>query len=268
MRTSALALAAPLTGRFRPLITVENDNQPGSCLGLLEDGPFMAAVVEPASGPAWPTFPSIWDWIMKMATHMTYGGAGITTNRLNGGGTAPLNGGWGLNTATLTTAISDTALFDPAPEARVAGAYTQQTTAANVPNDTAQVIVTIQASAPRAILEFGLFDATTAAPQTTTSATVSSTSATTIAVASTAGFSNATYAQLDSEVISITSSSAGTLTVGRGARGSTAATHISGATVTGGEGNSNMFMKGDFAVINLNNGDSIAFTAKMQYIPS
>ena len=270
MRTSALALAAPLIGRLRPLIKVANDDQPTDYVGVLAGGPFMGAVagVLPAgAGPLWPTAPSIWDWILKMATHMTYGGGGITTNRLNGGGTAPVNGGWGLNTAGLTTAITDTALFDPSAEARVPGTFSQVTTAANVPNDTAQVVVTIQASAARAILEFGLFDATTAAPQTTASATISSTSTTTIPVASTTGFSNGTYAQLDSEVISITASSAGTLTVGRGARGSTAATHASGATVVGGEGNSNMFMKGDFSVINLNNGDSIQFTAKMQYLP-
>lgn len=267
MRTSALALAAPLSGLFRPLIKASDDHQESAYIGLLASGPFMAAVSEPASGPLWPTIRSVRDWILQMATHMTYGGAGITTNRLNSGGTAPVNGSWGLNPTGLTTQITDTALFDPAPEARVPGTFSQVTTAANVPNDTAQVVVTIQASAGRAITEFGLFDATTAAPQTTAAATVSSTSATVISVGSTTGFSNGTYAQLDSEVLSITSSSAGNLTVGRGARGSTAATHASGANVVGGEGYSNMFMKGDFSVINLNSGDSIAFTAKMQYLP-
>src|SRR5579864_8113760 len=115
------------------------------------------------------------DWIMEMATHMTYGGAAISTNRLNGGGTAPVNAGWGLNPGAATTAITDTALFDPAPEARVAGTFTQQTTAANVPNDTAQVVATITASSTRAITEFGLFDTATAAPQTTLGATISTT---------------------------------------------------------------------------------------------
>ena len=204
-----------------------------------------------------------------MATHMTYGGAGITTNRLNGGGTAPLNGAWGLNPGALTTAITDTALFDPAPEARVAGTYSQQTTAVNIPNDTAQVTATITASGTRAITEFGLFDTATAAPQTTTTHTVLSTDGT-ITLSSGTGFANAGFFQIDSEVCSITSGGGTTsLVVGRGARGSTVAVHASGANVVGGEGlaGGNMFMKGDFAVINLNNGDSIQFTAKMQYQP-
>ena len=267
MRTSALALAAPLVDRLRPLIRAENDNEPRGYLGVLDGTPFLSAVDVAPGGTSWPTPISIWDWISKMATHMTYGGAEITTARLNGGGTAPVNGGWGLNPNGLTTAITDTALFDPAPEARVAGTFSQVTTAANVPNDTAQVVVTIQASAARAILEFGLFDATTAAPQTSLAAAVASTSATIISVGSTVGFTNGTFAELDSEVISITASSLGNLTVGRGMRGSTAATHALGASVVGGEGYSNMFMKGDFPVINLNSGDSIQFTAKMQYLP-
>ena len=54
---------------------------------------------------------------------------------------------------------------------------------------------------------------------------------------------------------------------GTGNRGSTAATHSNGAAVVGGEAlaGGNMFMKGDFSVINLNTGDSIQFTAKLQY---
>lgn len=211
--------------------------------------------------PSWKKFRT---W---MATHMTYGGAGITTNRINGMGTAPVNGGWGLNTGGLTCAVTDTALYVPSGEARVAGAYSQQTTAADVPNDTSQVIVTIQASATRAITEFGLFDVLTAAPQTTATATVTA-GAGTISVASTAGFA-AGYAQIDAEVVQISSATAGVLTVTRGKRGSTSAAHASGVTIVGGEGlaGGNMFMKGDFSVINLNNGDSIQFTARVQLLP-
>lgn len=262
MRTSALALCSKLRREFVPFVQVADDCQWNDIVAPI-GGATMTAIADPVILPSRPKW---LDWILK-ATHMTYGGAGITTNRLNGGGTAPTVGGWGLNPTTLTTSISDTALFDPAPEARVAGTYTQQTTNAAIPNDTAQVVATIQASAARAIMEFGLFDSTTAPAQTTTAATVSSTTVTTVSVASTTGFSNGSFAQIDSEVVSISGSSAGTLTVGRGARGSTAATHASGANVVQGEGSSNMFMKGDFAVVNLNSGDSIQFTAKVQYQP-
>lgn len=260
MRTAALSFISRTAAPFKPFIGVQGEAfAHATALGSL---PQMVGVnVPPLPKLTWR------DLIVKMATHMTYGGAGITTNRLNGAGTAPVDGGWGLNPSGLATSISDTALFDPAPEARVAGTYTQATTNANIPNDTAQVVVTIQASATRAITEFGLFDATTAAPQTTVSGSVSLTTQTVIPVASTAGFSTATFSQLDQEVISITALSAGNLTVGRGARGSTPATHANATNIVGGEGYSNMFMKGDFGVINLNSGDSIQFTAKVQYIP-
>lgn len=263
MRTSALSLVSRLHGKFHPILKVSGENQWSEQMGVLAGGPYMAAV---ASNDVGVELPSWRDFIAWMATHMTYGGTGITTNRINGGGTTPLNGGWGLNTVGLTTSISDTALFVPSAEARVAGAYTQQTT--TYVNDTSQVIVTIQASATRAITEFALFDATTVAPQTTAASTVSTASIVSISVAATTGFTNGMYAQLDSEVVSITSSTAGFLTVARGQRGSTAATHILGTAIVGGEGSSNMYMKGDFATINLSSGDSIAFTAKSQFSPS
>jgi hypothetical protein len=204
--------------------------------------------------------------ILKMATVFSYGGKAITTNRLKAGGTEPLNAGWG--TGTGTSAATDTALFSPASEARVAGTSTQQTTAANVPNDTYQVVATITAAGSRAITEFGLFDTATAAPQTTLNGAIASTGATSITVTSGTGLSNNGYIQVDSEVMQITAGGGTTtLTVTRGARGSTAATHSSGAAVVGGEAlaGGNMFMKGDFSVINLNTGDSIQFTAKLQY---
>lgn len=218
------------------------------------------------------------DWVKEaiakagkwLATVFSYGGKGITTNRLKGSGTEPVNGGWGLNPSALTSAATDTALFNPAPEARVAGTSTQQTTAANIPNDTYQVVATIQASATRAITEFGLFDTTTAAPATTFSITVSTAGATAVTVAANAGFPGAGtyYIQADTEVMAVTGGQAtNTWTVTRGARGSTSATHAAGGIVTGGEAcaGGNMFLKGDFAVINLANGDSIQFTAKLQY---
>lgn len=259
MRASALTLIGRASA-LRPFVkTLEEPAYAGVC----GQSPYLGGITLP-DAPR-PSFH--WKDLVMKATHMTYGGAGITTNRLNSGGTAPINGGWGLNPSGLATQISDTALFDPSAEARVPGTYSQTTTNAAVPNDTSQVVVTISATASRAITEFGLFDATSAAPQTTVSGSVSLTTQTIIPVAATAGFVAGSFCQLDQEVISISALSAGNMTVGRGARGSTAATHGNGANVVGGEGYSNMFLKADFPVINLNNGDSIQFTAKCQYVP-
>lgn len=201
-----------------------------------------------------------------LATVFSYGGKGITTNRLKAGGTEPLNGGWGLNPNALTSAATDTALFDPSSEARVAGASTQQTTAANVPNDTYQVVATITAAGSRAITEFGLFDTATAASATTLASTLTA-GATTMTLGAAINTASA-YCQVDGEVVQITANqSTTTPTILRGARGSTSATHASAANVVGGEGSAggNMFLKGDFSVINLASGDSITFTAKLQY---
>lgn len=204
------------------------------------------------------------------ATVFTYGGKAITTNRLKGSGTEPLNAGWGLNPSALTAANTDTALFDPAPESRVAGTSTQQTTNSSFPNDTYQVVATIQASSGRVIQEFGLSDTTTAAPQTTLSGAISSSGATSITVTSASGFPNSGtyYIQIDNEVLGVTGGQGTTTwTVTRGQRGSTAATHSNSVNVVGGEtcSGGNMFLHADFAAINLNNGDSIQFTAKVQF---
>lgn len=207
------------------------------------------------------------DLVSAMATVMSYGGKGITTNRLHGSGTEPVNGGWGTGAGTHAT--TDTALFNPASEARVAGTSSLVTTTATVPNDTYQNVTTIQAAGSRAITEYGLFDTATAAPATTLAATVASSGATSITVASGTGFTNTTgYAQIEQEVVNITAGGGtATWTVTRGARGSTAATHPNAAAVIGGEGNAggNMYAVGDFSVINLNTGDSIQFTFKVQY---
>jgi len=261
MRTVELSLTSPVVNGIEPFLGLKENNSK-NYVGVLKDTPFFAQINAPAYTPSWKDY-------LNFATVFSYGGKGITTNRLNAGGTAPINGGWGLNTATLTSANTDTALFDPSAEARVAGTFSQQTTNANVPNDTAQVVVTIQASATRAIMEFGLFDTATAASQTTLATTITSTAVTTITVASGTGFSNGNMAQINTEVVSITSGgTTATWTVGRGARGSTAqASAAVGAAVVGGEANAggNMYMKGDFAVINLNSGDSVQFTSKVQY---
>lgn len=73
----------------------------------------------------------------------------------------------------------------------------------------------------------------TPAIQTTLSAAITSTTATSITVSSVSGFPTAPYLIfIDSELLSVSSSSGTTLTVVRGVGGTTAATHLNAATVT------------------------------------
>jgi hypothetical protein len=67
---------------------------------------------------------------------------------------------------------------------------------------------------------------------TTISAQISSTTANTITVASATGLSERQLLVIDSEVLQVVSISSLTVTVIRGARGTTAATHTNGSTVT------------------------------------
>lgn len=206
-----------------------------------------------------------------LATVFPYGGCGITTSRIKGLGTEPLNCSWGLNPSGLNAANTDTALFDPSSEARIAGTSSQTTTATGVPNDTYQVVGTLTASAPRAITEFGLFDISVSAPQTLLTAAITS-GQTTMAVLASGTFpsSGIYYCQIDSEVVAVVSGQ-GTLnlTIQRGARGSSSSGHVSGAIVVGGESTvgGNMFLKSSFTAVNLASGDSISFTSGAQFLP-
>ncbi len=151
----------------------------------------------------------------------------------------------------------------------MAGTSTQQTTSTT--NDTYQVVGTLTASGSLAITNAGLADTSTSAPQTTLSAAVSSATATSISVTSATGFpSTGNYdIQVSTEVMTVTGGQGTTTwTVTRGANGSTALASIAnGYTVTGGKScaGGNLFMKGDFAVINLSSTDTLTLTAKVQY---
>jgi hypothetical protein len=97
-----------------------------------------------------------------MATFVTDTGLGITTNRLKGAGTEPLNVGWG--TGAGTTARTDTTLFTEAlvtlaagTTDHTAGTSTQQTT--NSTNDTYQVVATRTATGGGTVTNAGLWDA-------------------------------------------------------------------------------------------------------------
>jgi hypothetical protein len=211
-----------------------------------------------------------------MATVVTRKGKEILSGRLIGATPTqaePKIVTWGLNPAGLTAAATDVAMFDESAEARVTGTSSQVTT--TNANDTYQVVGTITASASRAITEFGAFDSTTQ-PSTATVAAggvVGSSSATTLNTAATFTPGN-NYIQIRTEVMQVTAGSGTTaLTVVRGQNGSTAIStiavsdvvtpgNIPGSTATTG---GSMFVHADFAVINLNNGDSIQFTLKVQF---
>lgn len=97
-----------------------------------------------------------------MATFVVDGGLDITTNRLKGSGTEPLNVGWG--TGAGTTARTDTSLFTEALVSLAAGGTdhtvgtsTRQTT--NTANDTYQVVGTRTATGAGTVTNAGLFDA-------------------------------------------------------------------------------------------------------------
>lgn len=92
-----------------------------------------------------------------MATVVTNAGKAIITNRIKGSGTEPNYIAWG--TGAGTASASATTLYTEAPESRVAGTSSQQTTSTT--NDTYQVIGTMTATGSRTITNAGLFDAST-----------------------------------------------------------------------------------------------------------
>jgi hypothetical protein len=96
-----------------------------------------------------------------LATYMVNGGEAITTNRIHGAGTEPLNIGWG--TGTGTTAKTDTSLFTEVATdlvstsgSRTAGTGAQVTTTNT--NDTYQVTGTRSATGSGTVTNAGTFD--------------------------------------------------------------------------------------------------------------
>lgn len=99
-----------------------------------------------------------------MATFVVDGGLDITTNRLRGAGTEPLNVGWGTGAGTTTRA--DTTLFTEALVTLAAGstdrtAGTSSRVTTNTTNDTYQVVATRTATGAGTVTNAGLWDATT-----------------------------------------------------------------------------------------------------------
>jgi len=224
---------------------------------------------------------------MGTAATATYSGRTIIWERVSaGGGTPPVNLGWGTgsgltdNSVTITGAAnSDVNLFKPATEARTAGAVSLTTT--NYLGDTLKVVGTITcAVGAKTISEVGLFDTTTLNGTSTLSASLTA-AATSMTLAANIGpTSGAYYAQISNETVLVTGANSTTLTISRGALGTASAIHQSGEAVTsGGDGSNNsatgttgqtatygaaqggnMFVHADFGGIALNVNDSIAFT--------
>ena len=98
-----------------------------------------------------------------MATYVVNAGLDITTNRLKGAGTEPLNIGWGVSAGT--TAKTDTTLFGERLVDLATAAGTDHTVGASsrvlttVANDTYQVTGTRTATGAGTVTNAGLFDA-------------------------------------------------------------------------------------------------------------
>jgi hypothetical protein len=181
---------------------------------------------------------------------------------------------WGLNPAALTAAATDVAMFDESSEARVSATSTQQTT--TNPNDTYQLVGTIVAGGSRTIQEFGAFDSATqpATAAVAAGGVVGSNSSTTLNTGSTFTPGNGNYIQIRTEVMQVTAGSGSTaLTVVRAQNGSSAISTIAVSDVvtpgnipgTSATTGGSEFVHADFAAINLNTGDSIQFTLKVQF---
>jgi hypothetical protein len=229
---------------------------------------------------------------MANASTLTYAGRSLLWSlaRQADTPTEPKNIAWGDPASTLTgSANADVALFKPQTEARVAGTSTMTSSGANVLADTYQVTGTITCLVgAKTITEAGLFDTTTAASTSTIATSSQSSGATTVTLAATIGPASGNfYIQIENEVELVTGGQGtATLTVTRGALGTSAAAHAVGAQATsGGDGHANsnagaggqtattanvlakggnLFAHSDFAGIALAVNDSIAFTWKVQ----
>ncbi len=232
---------------------------------------------------------------MTAANVVTWSGRSIIVGKLKALGTEPLNVGWGIGATAVvnTSAISDVNMFNPATtESRIGGTSSILSTNTTALADTYQVVSTLTAGGARVITEVGLFDSNTSlSPQCNlASALAISTGILSIGATTTSAFpaaSNNYYAQIDNEVVLVTSGQAtSSLTITRGQLGSANATHtvnsifiasgdggahaanasIGGETwiPTGANGGS-MFVHADFAAINLSLNDSIQFTLKVQF---
>jgi len=182
----------------------------------------------------------------------------------------PLNVGWGTVGATPNATVFDVGLYKEAAETRVAGVSSFVTTSST--NDTYQVVGTITSLSGQTIAEAIMTDSTTK-PFTTTWATAPTTTAGTsgTTAASYTPANNSFIQDQSGEVMQVTAGSGSTsLTVVRGANGSTAVTSANGNQVTLGnapghtEAAASVLVHATFTGLALNTNDSIQFTFQVQ----
>lgn len=215
---------------------------------------------------------------MANAATLTYAGRGLLWQRMKGNGAEGKNLQWGdAGSATTGSANANVNLFKPQTEARVAATSAIITTAQL--GDTYSLVGTITCLVgAKTITEVGAFDTTTAS--TTTTLTASLTAAATSATfgANPGPTTGNYYIQVENETILVTGANSTTLTISRGALGTTSTTHAAAVPATiGGDGGAggwttgqtasvlaanggNSFLHADFAGVALSINDSIAFT--------
>lgn len=197
----------------------------------------------------------------------------MITALLNGGSTVFKVVGWGTNPKPTTAAVSDVGPFKEASEARVTG--TSSVTTTTTTNDTYTVAGTITSGSTQTIGEVFVSDGTTKPFSTTWATAPTTTSGTTgTATASYTPANNTHIQNANGEVMTVTGGTGTTsLTVVRGANGSTAATVTNGDTFIAGDipgettigAGGNTWLHGDFTGLALNSGDSIAFTINTKF---
>jgi hypothetical protein len=215
---------------------------------------------------------------MANSSVATYSGRSILWNRMKGNGTEAKNLGWGDSTVTAS-ASPNVNLFKPQTEARTAATSTLATSVQLA--DVYQLVGTITcAVGAKTITEVGVFDTTTLSTTTTLAASLNASATTATFGANPGPTTGNYYVQCENETLLVTGANSTTLTISRGALGSTSAIHAAAVPATiGGDGGAgtggatsgqtatvgasvggNMFIHADFAGIALSVADSISFT--------
>lgn len=210
---------------------------------------------------------------MATTVKVTSKGREVIAGRLKGATPTQaeaLNVGWGTVGATPNATVFDVGLYKEAAEARVAGTSSFVTTSSA--NDTYQVVGTITSGSGQTIAEAALSDASSKPFSTTWTTAPTTTSGTTGTSAASYTPANNSYIQDQSgEVMQVTAGSGTTsLTVTRGANGSTAVASANGNAITLGNApgrtdtNATLMVHATFTGLALNLNDSIQFTFQVQ----
>jgi hypothetical protein len=181
----------------------------------------------------------------------------------------------GSQVTSLTTdkALGAEIVANGGQTTRIAGTSSQVTTTNTSDTYQVQGTITCNLVGGLAITEAGLFDTNPWPAQNTvaTQGVLSGTATGTFTITSATGFPTAsTDYQIDQEVLTATLAGTTITVTARGANGSTAAAHTAGSIITVGSPTGTgaggfLTAKGDFAVINLAQNDTLQLTAKVQF---